>query len=228
MQITQTEQCLPHSFIKQLNASELRLIQTISHEHKYKKGEYAFTADQSDRSVYIMLTGRIKISRMSQLGNEMIQWFCMPGDIFGISGENNLSNKVYAQAITDCVILKIKKTDFNRLMLEKPRLSLLVIEQLSLRIHALGDMVLYMASDSANIRFVKLIQYLSHNYGQPNGNSIYIDIPTTHQDIADMIGACRQTVSGIISEYKRAGIVNINRHGMHVHKPKQLNNRLKH
>lgn len=222
------EQCLPNSFVKLLHANEFRLIETISHECKLKKGEYAFTADQSDRSVYIMLTGRIKISRMSQLGNEMIQWFCMPGDIFGVSDENNLSNKVYAQAIADCVILKIKKTDFNRLMLEKPRLSLLVIDQLSSRIHALGDMVLYMASDSANIRFVKLIQYLSNHYGQASDNSIHIDIPTTHQDIANMIGTCRQTVSGIISEYKRAGIVDINRKGMHVHKPKQLSTKLKH
>jgi len=223
-----TEQCLPYSFVKQLHAGEFRLIQSISHEYKFKKGEYVFTADQSDHSVYIMLTGRVKISRISQLGNEMIQWFCMPGDIFGISGENNLSNKVYAQTITDCVILKIRKIDFNQLMLEEPRLSLLVIDQLSTRIHALGDMVLYMASDSANIRFVKLMQYLGNNYGQENEDSIYIDIPTTHQDIADMIGACRQTVSGIISEYKRAGIVDINRNGMHIHKPEQLNNRLKH
>ncbi len=223
-----TEQCLPHSFVKQLHASEFRLIQSISNEYKFNKGEYAFTADQSDRSVYIMLTGRIKISRMSQLGNEMIQWFCMPGDIFGISDENNLSNKVYAQAITDCVVLKMKKVDFNQLMLKEPRLSLLVIDQLSLRIHALGDMVLYMASDSANIRFVKLIQYLSNQYGRRSNNSIYIDIPTTHQDIADMIGTCRQTVSGIISEYKRAGIVDISRSGMHVHKPKQLSTKLKH
>lgn len=222
------KECLPYSFVKQLNANEFQLIQSISHEHKLIKGEYAFTAEQSDPSVYIMLTGRMKISRMSLLGNEMIQWFCMPGDIFGISGENNLSNKVYAQAITDSTVLKIKKIDFNKLMLKKPRLSLLVIDQLSFRIHALGDMVLYMASDSVNIRFVKLIQYLSNNYGQANNKSIYIDIPTTHQDIADMIGACRQTVSSIISEYKRAGIVEINRKGMHVHKPKQLSSRLKH
>ena len=175
-----------------------------------------------------MLTGRAKILRMSQLGNELIQWFCMPGDIFGISGDNSLSNKVYAQAITDCIILKIKKFDFNQLMLEEPRVGLLVIDQLSSRIHALGDMVLYMARDTANIRFVKLMMYLSENYGQTNNEGVYIDIPTTHQDIADMIGACRQTVSGIISEFKREGILDINRSGMRVHKPEQLTNRLTH
>jgi len=223
-----TEQCLPYSFVNKLQSSEFRHVESISHEYQFKKGDYVFTADQSDRSVYIMLSGCAKISRISQLGNELIQWFCMPGDIFGISGENNLSNKVYAQAITDCTILKIKKVDFNQLMLIEPRVGLQVIDQLSSRIHALGDMVLYMASDSANIRFVKLLLHLSENYGQPKKGGIYIDIPTTHQDIADMIGTCRQTVSGIISELKREGILDFNRNGMHVHKPEQLTNRLKH
>jgi len=222
------EQCLPYSFVNLLQSNEFRQVESISYEYQFKKGDYIFTADQSDHSVYIMLIGCAKISRISQLGNELIQWFCMPGDIFGISGENSLSNKVYAQAISDSVILKIKKVDFNQLMLDEPRVGLLVIDQLSSRIHALGDMVLYMASDNANIRFVKLMLHLSKNYGQVKNDGIYIDIPTTHQDIADMIGACRQTVSGIISEFKREGIVNINRNGMHVHKPEQLTNRLTH
>ncbi len=224
----QAEQCLPYSFVNRLQANEFRRVESIAHEYCYKKGDYLFTADQSDRSIYIILGGRAKISRISQLGNELIQWFCMPGDIFGISGENNLSNKVYAQAISDCVVLKIKKVDFNQLMLNEPRVGLLVIDQLSSRLHALGDMVLYMASDSANIRFIKLLQHLSESYGQPRKGGIHIDIPTTHQDIADMIGACRQTVSGIISELKREGILDINRNGMYVHKPEQLTNRLKH
>ncbi len=223
-----TEQCRPYSFVNLLQTNEFQRVESISYEYHFKKGDYIFTADQSDHSVYIMLTGCTKISRISQLGNELIQWFCMPGDIFGISGENNLSNKVYAQAITDCLILKIKKVDFNQLMLEAPRVGLLVIDQLSSRIHALGDMVLYMASDNANIRFVKLMMYLSENYGQTDEQGIYIDIPTTHQDIADMIGACRQTVSGIISEFKREGILDINRNGMHLHKPEQLTKRLTH
>lgn len=223
-----TEQCLPSSFVNRLQSNEFRHVEAIAHQYTYKKGEYIFTADKNEQSVYIILAGRAKISRMSQLGNELIQWFCMPGDIFGISGENNLSNKVYAQAVSECVILKIKKTDFNQLMMNEPRVSLLVIDQLSSRIHALGDMVLYMASDSVNIRFVKLMQYLSDNYGQPKMDGMYIDIPTTHQDIADMIGACRQTVSGIISEFKRAGILTINRRGIHVQQPEQLANRLKH
>jgi len=223
-----SENFLPYSFADQLLPAEIKNIESIAHEYLFRKGEYIFQADQSDQSVYIVVSGKIKISRISQVGHELIQWFCMPGDIFGISGENNVSNSVYARTLTESVVLRINKHAFHQLLLDKPRISLLVIEKLSSRIHTLGDMTLYMASDDANTRLIKLLQYLSSNYGQPVEEGVYIDIPTTHQDIADMIGSCRQTVSGIISKLKHSGVVNIDRKGIHIFKPKQLLKHIRH
>jgi len=223
-----TEHYLPRSFADLLQVREHDHLKSISNICHYHKGDYVFRASQYDHYVYIMVSGRAKIARMSLVGNELIQWFCMPGDVFGISDENNLPNKVYAQTITACEILQVKKEDFDQLLLEKPRVSLLVIEQLSTRIHALGDMVLYMASDNANIRFVHLIKYLSDQYGQTDSKGIYIDIPTTHQDIADMIGTCRQTVSSIVSKFKRLEILCVSRQGIHIYQPEQLLLQLKH
>jgi CRP/FNR family transcriptional regulator len=222
------EHCLPYSFVDLLKQRELHQIIERSHESQFKKGEYIFQADNAEHSIYILLQGRIKISRISHLGNELIQWFCLPGDIFGIAGENHLSNNVYARALTECQVLKIKKTSFDQLLLSEPGISLLVIDKLSSRIHALGDMVLYMASDNANTRFIKLLQHMSDNYGKRFLDNVYIDIPITHQDLADMIGSCRQTVSGIISGLKREGILNINRKGINIYKPNQLLSHLRH
>lgn len=153
----QTEHCLARSFVKLLQANEFCRLHDIAHEHYFKKGDYIFQSSQGHQFVYILLTDNAKISHMSQLGNELIQWFCMPGDIFGISSEHSPTNKVYAQAISESKVLRIKKHDFNQLMLEQPRIGLLVIQQLSSRIHALADMFLYMASDSANIRYKIII-----------------------------------------------------------------------
>jgi len=222
------EEFLPYSFMKQLSAGEFRYLDSISHEYQFHKGEYIFQADQADHSVYILLNGRVKISRISQLGNELIQWFCLPGDLFGVTGENNQENNVYAQALTDSIVLKIKKHAFNQLLLDEPRIALLVIEKLSSRIHSLGDMVLYIASDNASERFIKLLQHLSLNYGRRLSGGIYIDIPTTHQDFADMIGSCRQTVSSIISGLKREGVLNVTRKGISIYKPNQLLQQIKH
>ena len=217
-----TENFLPYSFADQLLPAEMRNIKAIAHEYRYCKGEYIFQAEQSDQSVYIMVNGTVKISRISELGHELIQWFCMPGDIFGISGENNFSNSIYAKTLSNCIVLRINKHAFNQLMLDQPRIGLLVIDKLSARIHTLGDMILYMASDDANTRFIKLLQYLAKNYGQQTIEGVYIDIPTTHQDMADMIGTCRQTVSHIISKLKRSGTIRMSRNGIHIDKPQQL------
>lgn len=216
------EHFIPSSFVGLLQQNEFNKIIEKSHEHHFKKGEYIFQGDQSDYSIFILLTGRVKISRISHLGHELIQWFCLPGEIFGLAGENHLSNNVYARTLTDCQVLKIKKNVFERLIISEPAISLLVIKKLSSRIHALGDMVLYMASDNANIRFIKLLQHMSVNYGQRISDRIYIDIPTTHQDLADMIGSCRQTVSSIVSGLKRDGVLNINRKGINIYKPQYL------
>jgi len=219
---------LPYSFVDQLQPHEFSHIESIANSFKFCKGEYIFQADQSDHSVYILLTGCVKITRISQLGNELIQWFCMPGDIFGISGENHLSNNIYAKALTETRVLKIKKNTFNQLLLDQPRIGLLVIEKLSSRIHVLGDMVLYMASDNANERFIKLLQHLSIKYGRPLSSGVYIDIPTTHQDFADMIGSCRQTVSGIISGLKREGVLSVSRKGINIYQPGKLMAQVQH
>ena len=222
------EHCLPCSFVDQLQQKELLHLLEKSNEHQFTKGEYIFQGENSEHAIYILLNGRIKISRISHLGNELIQWFCLPGDIFGIAGENQLSNNVYARALTECHVIKIKKHAFDQLLLTEPGISLLVIEKLSSRIHALGDMVLYMASDNANTRFIKLLQHMSDNYGKRFLDNVYIDIPITHQDLADMIGSCRQTVSGIISGLKRDGVLNINRRGINIYKPNQLLSHLRH
>jgi len=219
---------LPYSFADQLRPSEIRNIESIAHEYCFQKGEHIFQAEQSDQSVYLVLSGKVKISRISQLGQELIQWFCMPGDIFGISGENNVVNSIYAKALSECTVLRVKKHAFNQLMLDEPRISLLVIDKLSSRIHTLGDMILYMASDDANTRFIKLLQYLSNNYGVQTKEGAYIDIPTTHQDMADMIGVCRQTVSNIIGKLKRAAVIRMDRKGIHIDNPQYLQRQLRH
>ena len=223
-----SENFLPFSFADQLLPAEIRNIKAIAHEYHYEKGEYIFQAEQADQSVYIVLNGKIKISRISQLGNELIQWFCLPGDIFGIAGENSMYHNVYAKALSECVLLRINKNAFNQLMLEEPRISLLVIEKLSSRIHLLGDKILYMASDDVNTRLIKLFEYMMKNYGEKTDQGIYIDIPTTHQDLADMIGSCRQTVSNIVSGLKREGTLLLDRKGITIYQPQQLQKFIRH
>jgi CRP/FNR family transcriptional regulator len=213
----------PFSFLNKLQVNEWQELRSIGHPNQYKKNSYIFRANELNTSLYVLLEGRVKITRLSQHGRELIQWFCLPGEIFGLSEDNFSHHRgLYAQAITDARLLCIPKADFEQFVLSKPRVSLLIIKQLASRLRTLGDMLLNVTSDDAHVRFIKLMQRLSDFYGRKNDAGVYIDIYLTHQEMADMIGVCRQTVSSMIGEMKRRSIMTASRHGIHIHAPDEL------
>lgn len=213
----------PFSFLHKLQDKEWQALQRIAHPNFYKKNSYIFRAGELNDSLYVLLDGRIKITRLSQHGRELIQWFCLPGEIFGLSEDIHSQHRgLYAQALTNTKILCIQKTDFEEYLLTQPRVSLLIIKQLASRLRTLGDMLLNITSDEAQVRFNKLLQRLSKFYGRECKDGIYVDIYLTHQEMADMIGVCRQTVSSMIGQMKQQGILTINRKGILIMSPDAL------
>lgn len=213
----------PLSFLSKLNKDEWQALQKIAHSNSYKKRTYVFRAEEFNDSLYILLEGRIKIMRLSQQGRELIQWFCLPGEIFGLSVESHSHQRgLYAQAITDSTILSVQKNDIEKYILEHPRVALLIVTQLASRLRTLGDMLLNITSDGAHVRFIKLLQRLSEFYGRNTNNEVYIDIYLTHQEMADMIGVCRQTVSSMIGQLKKNGVIATTREGICIQSPVEL------
>lgn len=213
----------PFSFMNRLTATEQNRLVSISHKHSYRKGNYIFQANHQNDSIYILLEGRVKIIRLSHEGRELIQWFCMPGEIFGLSEDDQTPYRgLYAQALSTSQLLVIPKQEFNHYLLSHPHLALLIVKQLASRLRTLGDMLLNMSSDDALARFQKLLNRLSSCYGRRVGKGIYIDVHLTHQEMADMIGVCRQTVSSMLSKLKNEGMLTANRSGILIHLPQAL------
>jgi len=213
----------PFSFINMLNATEWHALQAIAHPNTFKKNTYVFRADERNDAFYVLIEGRVKITRQSQHGRELIQWFCLPGEIFGLAGDNFSQQRgLYAQTITSAKVLCLFKREFEQYVLSNPRVALLVIKQLAARLRTLGDTLLIISSEDAQARLIKLLKRLIEFYGSKYLQGIHIDLYLTHQEMADMIGVCRQTVSNMIGQLKRDGIMNINRSGIYIHQPQRL------
>lgn len=211
-------------FLQRLPLATRQSLETIATQATFQHREYIFQANFSNNTVYLLLEGRVKLSRLSDQGQECIQWFCFPGELFGFSGFTYKQDSgLYAQALSQSTLLMIAKPDFDQLLLEAPSLALIVIEQLSRRVRTLGDMLLHITCGRAQDRLINLLQRLSEIYGQPNKREVYIDIHLTHQEIADMIGVCRQTVSSIMAEFKKNGLISSNREGIVIHNLPRLN-----
>ncbi len=212
-------------FLQKLNRDEIHSLEAISTRLNFRKKEYIFQANLTNNTIYVLIDGRVKLTRLSATGQECIQGFCFPGEIFGLS-ENTYDHDsgLYAQALTATSLWSFSKAEFKRLLMQKPGMAIVVVDQLSCRIRNLGDMLLHVTCDNAYDRLVNLLQRLADMYGVEVRDGIYIDMQLTHQEIADMIGVCRQTVSSMMAELKRSGIVVASRRGISIKSPGLVNN----
>lgn len=214
----------PSNFLAQLDAEDYSALTSLAKLQSYARGDFVFRAGAPGNSVYFLQSGKIKISQPSPLGREVILWFCFPGEIFGLAEMARGGFRVVnAVASTPSEVLAVSHEQFRNFLARHPNTSLLSMQVLSSRLRILGEMLVNLVADDVNTRIAKLILRLSARYGTRVEKEIFLNIPLTHQEIADMIGTTRQTVTSALSELKRRGILSIDNHRIHIESEELLN-----
>jgi CRP/FNR family transcriptional regulator len=169
-----------------------------------------FRAGGPGERVYFLKSGKIKISQSSASGTEIVLWFCLPGEIFGLAEVSHGGGRVVnAFACEESMVLSLSQRDFREFLAAHPEAVMLSMQALSSRLRVLGEMVVNLVSDDANTRIAKLLLRLAARYGKREGGIVRLDLPLTHEEIANMVGTTRQTVTSAISQFRRQGVLSI-------------------
>ncbi|HEB59512.1 MAG TPA: Crp/Fnr family transcriptional regulator [Gammaproteobacteria bacterium] len=210
-------------FLSQLNPKDREELLAIGDQFSCRKNDLIFQAGSPGDSVYFLSDGRAKIFQLSPTGKEVILWFCFAGEMFGMAEIYRRERReVYARACCDTRVVRVNQQDFKNYLTTHVDVAMLTIDLLSCRLRALGDLLLDIASDDVMSRLIKLLTRLSTRYGIADGDAIRLEIPLTHQEMADMIGASRQTVSSAISELRKQGFLSIEHQHILIHKSEEL------
>lgn len=176
--------------------------------HTFKKNEYVFQASTPKKYFYILVSGRVKLCRVSSAGREVTQWFCFPGEIFGLSEIHQThQHAIYAQCCETCEVYAISFNQFKEFISQSPELALKVIEQLSERLKVVGDSLLDITSDCVRTRLIKLLIRLNMSFGISYKKGVLIDVKLTHKELSDMVGTCRQSITTAIGGLKSEGYI---------------------
>jgi CRP/FNR family cyclic AMP-dependent transcriptional regulator len=198
----------PIDFFSNLSLQDRQALQHLGTKRYFRKDEMVFHAGANSGEVFLLLAGRVKIFELSKEGKEVILWFCFPSELFGLSEMCQRNDgDVNAQACSLVEVLAIKNTDFQRYIRQHAHLALRVIELLGYRLRELSDVLLNLASDDVTCRVVKLLTRLCSRYGKLIGDEILLDIALTHQEMADMIGTSRQSVTTVLSMLRKKGVL---------------------
>jgi len=195
-------------FFNRLTPTQQQQLMSLGVRRRFNRDELIFQAGCSSDDVYVLLDGRVKIFQLSCDGKELILWFCFRGELFGLAEVvRYASREVNALACSEVELLMIRQADFRRYLLDEPEVAISVIELMSGRLRELGDVLLNLASEDVRSRVIKLLTRLASRYGRYEQHGICLNIPLTHQEMADMIGTSRQTVTTVLGDLRRSGFL---------------------
>jgi len=204
-------------FLGSLDAADREALCAAGVRRALAKDEAVFRVGDPGTRVYFLESGRVKIYQPAESGREVILWFCLPGEIFGLAEVARGGGRVVAaQACEASTVLVVPEDVFRAYIAVRPQAALLSLQVLSARLRGLSDVLVNLVADDVDTRIAKLILRLGARYGRREAHVIYLDIPLTHQEIADMVGTTRQTVTSALSRLKRQGVLSIDMHRIQI------------
>lgn len=198
-------------FLARLEKDEKQKLLNLGARKHYLKDETICSLGRRNDEIYILVAGRVKIYELTAEGKEVILWFCTAGELFGIADAltaNEIgTRRINAKSCGYTELLSVNYQDFLRFVKEHPRVSLPLLQLLSFRLREISEVLSDVTSVDVASRVLKLLNRLGDRYGRKVENGIFLELPVTHQEMADMIGASRQTVTTVLGDLRRRGII---------------------
>ncbi len=182
------------------------LVVSVSVTSIYRRKARLFIEGQKPSGVFILRTGKAKLTTCSIFGKTIITRFADPGDVLGLNAA--VSGRPYgatAEMMANGQVDFIPQDCLLRLMRERGDFALVVAEQLSASYYPLHDVVrsLGLAAHPVERLAKLLLSWTSTGSDDASGSDHVFKLPLTHQEIADSIGSTRETVSKLFSELRQ-------------------------
>jgi CRP/FNR family transcriptional regulator len=206
-----TKQCLKDLIVFQnLDPEELEMICEKSYAKFYQKGEVIFFENDSVKKLYLLINGKVKLSMLSAEGKEKVLTILQEGDIFGeLSLFDEDPHPLTAEVLDDARLLIIPWQEMEKIIMERPSMAIKIIEALSKKTRLLTSQVRELVFQDAAGRLASLLSRLAEDFGREISEGTVIDLVLTHQEIANLIGSSRVTVTKLINRFIDEGLITI-------------------
>jgi CRP/FNR family transcriptional regulator, cyclic AMP receptor protein len=190
-----------------LQRDELLKFAELTRERTYPKGSVIlFQGDPGD-SLYVLRQGRAKVVLIGEDGREVILGVLEPGAHFGeLALIDDQPRSAHVIAMEDSQLLILRREDFRRRVEANPSVAWALLTELSRRLRRADQKIGGLVLLDVPGRISRLLLDLSSE--SSNGT---IEKPLTHQTIAQMIGASRETVSRAMKEFQQEGLIRVER-----------------
>jgi CRP/FNR family cyclic AMP-dependent transcriptional regulator len=176
----------------------------------FKKNEIILREENTSEFMYIILDGEAKVVQSTDAGKEIIMSVHQSGDFFGeLSLIDGKTAPSAVCATKDSVTAIISKNDFFSLLFSQNKVLENLLLILSSRLRESMKKIQILNFNNAAQRIKMLFLMLADSFGEQSADGIVLKIKLIHQDIADMTGLTRETVTRILDKWRRGGEIQI-------------------
>jgi len=211
-------------FFCSLPDGALTAFDTIAFTNVYPEGAVLYAEGQPPRGVFVLCRGAVKLSISSGDGKTLITRIAQHGECLGLSSV--LTGNAYkssAETIEPSQVNFIKREDFVRFLQEHTAACASSSRQLSIQCEADADHIRALGlSHSAAEKLAHLLLSWATENGKPVDNGTRLQLLMTHEDISQLIGTSRETVTRLLKEFREKNIVSIKGSSLTIHNKQAL------
>lgn len=183
-----------------LNKIELGYISDKMVSKKFQNGNLIFLEESEGKNLFFVVEGSVKVTRLSKDGREVILAMLNAGDFFGemslLDGEARSANVI---ALEETEVLSLKRDDFLVVLHDYPKIAIQLLKEMTSRLRKSDRQIVSLSLSDAEKRIALCIVRFADEQGVIKNGQVTIPKIPIQQDIANMAGTSRETVSRAMS-----------------------------
>jgi CRP/FNR family cyclic AMP-dependent transcriptional regulator len=182
---------------------------------EYKKGQNIYSQDQPSISIFLVIEGKVKVSRMADDGHQVVVDIYQTDEFFGESALLNLPHRAEsATALETCRLMTWTTAEIEDIVAKRPRLAVALLQILVQRTIDFGQRIESFSVDNIARRLARSLIRFSERLGTPEADGSTRTVPFTHELLSQYVGTSREIVTHYMNQFRREGYLRYSRKGI--------------
>jgi CRP-like cAMP-binding protein len=205
------------SMFEALPMEDLMEIERMAPMSTLRKNSLIQTPETFREGLYFIKEGKLRLYKINSEGKQFTMGILGEGNVFGEIDSFSLGTRdIFIETIEETLLCSLGKEQFEQFLVDRPQLALKFLKVLSERLKDRDEMLEQLALGDIRDRVLHLLIKLAEQFSVKEGKYHKIDLPLTHQELANMIGSTRESVTVVLNKLTKEDVIRTGRMSIHV------------
>lgn len=225
--MTSTDDVLSRSpLFRALDEADARALRARVTKVEIGRGDRLFSEGDTGNKLYVILDGKIKLTRAASDGRENLLSVHGPGEMFGeLSLFDPRPRTASATAVTDLQLAALAHADLRYWLTSRPEVSMHLLRALAQRLRRINDVKADLVFTDVPGRVAKALLDLAERFGVPQQDGVQVNHDLTQEELAQLVGASRETVNKALADFVARGWLQLSAKSVLLVDPERLRKR---